>query len=614
MNTANKPTSEALPHWNLSNVYTGLEEADFVGAMQDLRAGLNKLDDLLATRDIGRGGAIPADAAELAAVLADYLHQMNALLRRYYTLEVYVYSFVCTDSFNTTAKRIESELELLGVRLRRQEVLFRGWIGTIDETAGLLDAAALHSAVVKEHAFYLRETAEQSKYLMPAGEETLAAELATSGANAWARLQGVITSQVQAPFERDGQVQELPITVIQNFYHDPDESVRRQAYESELAAWVSAREPLAACLNGVKGSVVTLDARRGRQDALHRTLDQARMDRETLEAMLGAMRESFPAFRRYWQNKARRLGKEKLAWWDIQAPVGRQEQHYSYAEARSFILRQFATFSGRLVDLSKRAFDENWIDAEPRHGKVGGAFCMSVPSVKESRILCNFDGSLEQLTTIAHELGHAYHNECLAGRSPLGRRTPMTLAETASIFNQTIITDATLSQAKDSQEELAILESFLADAAQVIVDIFSRYLFETEVFRRRAEAELSANDYCEIMTRCQRETYGDGLDGNYLHPYMWAWKPHYYGPDFSFYNFPYAFGLLFGLGLYGIYQGAGRQGQQEFLAQYDSLLASTGEATPDDLARRFGIDLRQPAFWQAGLKVIEDRIDRYIAL
>ena len=239
---------------------------------------------------------------------------------------------------------------------------------------------------------------------------------------------------------------------------------------------------------------------------------------------------------------------------------------------------------------------------------------MRVARVEESRILCNFDGSLEQLTTIAHELGHAYHNECLTGRSELNRRTPMTLAETASIFNQTIITDATLSQAKDDEEELAILESFLTDAAQVIVDIYSRYLFESEVFERRGEAELSADDFCEIMTRCQRQTYGDGVDGDTLHPYMWAWKPHYYSPNLSFYNFPYAFGLLFGLGLYGIYQQAEQEEKQAFLTQYDELLASTGGATGADLAARFGIDLREPAFWQAGLKVIEARIERYISL
>jgi oligoendopeptidase F len=228
--------------------------------------------------------------------------------------------------------------------------------------------------------------------------------------------------------------------------------------------------------------------------------------------------------------------------------------------------------------------------------------------------LLNFDGSLDRLTTLAHELGHAYHNECLAGRSELGRRTPMTLAETASIFNQTIITDAALAQAQDEQEELAILESFLSDSAQVIVDIYSRYLFESEVFERRAAAELSADELCAIMTRCQQETYGDGVDADALHPYMWAWKPHYYSPNLSFYNFPYAFGLLFGLGLYGVYQRANEAERQEFVNQYDELLSSTGGATAADLAARFGIDLRQPDFWRAGLKVIEARIERYTNL
>jgi pepF/M3 family oligoendopeptidase len=503
---------------------------------------------------------------------------------------------------------------MLGVRLRRQDVLFRGWLGTVSESAGALDEAANHSPVVREHAFYLSETAEQSRYLMSEQEEALAAELATSGANAWARLQGVITSQLQAPFERDGHIEELPISVIQTFYNDPDEGTRRRAYEAELAAWESVRESLAACMNGVKGAVVTLNKRRGRRDALHQALDQARIDQEILGAMLAAMRESFPAFRGYWHSKAQRLGKERIAWWDIQAPVGRLAQRFSFKEAQTFIGQQFATFSDRLVKLSQRAFDEQWIDAEPRRGKAGGAFCMRIPQVEESRILLNFDGSLDRLTTLAHELGHAYHNECLAGRSELGRRTPMTLAETASIFNQTIITDAALAQAQDEQEELAILESFLSDSAQVIVDIYSRYLFESEVFERRAAAELSADELCAIMTRCQQETYGDGVDADALHPYMWAWKPHYYSPNLSFYNFPYAFGLLFGLGLYGVYQRANEAERQEFVNQYDELLSSTGGATAADLAARFGIDLRQPDFWRAGLKVIEARIERYTNL
>jgi oligoendopeptidase F len=214
------------------------------------------------------------------------------------------------------------------------------------------------------------------------------------------------------------------------------------------------------------------------------------------------------------------------------------------------------------------------------------------------------------VTTIAHELGHAYHNETQKDKTLLQRRTPMTLAETASIFTQTIVTDAALAEAASADEELAILETFLIDAGQVIVDIYSRYLFESEVFERRAQAELSADDFCEIMTRAQKGTYAEALDPEHLHPYIWTWKIHYYIPSLSFYNFPYAFGLLFGLGLYAIYQERGK----DFLEDYDALLRSTGEGTAADLAARFDIDIKEPAFWEGSLKVIERRIDRYVAL
>jgi oligoendopeptidase F len=233
-----------------------------------------------------------------------------------------------------------------------------------------------------------------------------------------------------------------------------------------------------------------------------------------------------------------------------------------------------------------------------------------VPAQNESRILSNYDGSLDEVLTLAHELGHAYHNECLRGKTALQRRTPMTLAETASIFNQTIVADAALARAESPAEELAVLEAFLADAGQVVVDISSRYLFESEVFQRRARAELAAEELCEIMLQAQRDTYGDGLDGNYLNPYIWAWKPHYYSSTLSFYNFPYAFGLLFGLGLYAIYEQRG----EAFLADYDALLASTGDARAEDLAARFGIELRSPAFWESSLEIVARRVDRYVAL
>lgn len=237
---------------------------------------------------------------------------------------------------------------------------------------------------------------------------------------------------------------------------------------------------------------------------------------------------------------------------------------------------------------------------------------MGLDGPRESRVLCNFDGTLDQLGTIAHELGHAFHNECAyqANKTPIQQDTPMTLAETASIMCETIVTQAVLKQIQDPKEELAILDTMLINDSQVIVDIYSRYLFEKEVFERRAAAELSVDDFCDIMLRAQKATYGIGLDENALNKFMWTWKPHYYSTGLSFYNFPYSFGLLFGIGLYAIYQQRG----EAFIPEYTALLASTGEASAADLAARFGIDIRQRKFWEDSLAVIARRVERFCDL
>lgn len=583
-----------------------MESEQFAKATADLKSRVDAFDRYLEERHISRTSSI-ANSSDAKPTVDEYLNQMNATLRLYSTLNAYVASYVTTDSFNTTAKRLESELEMVGIRLRKQEIKFQGWLGAAAES---LPRVLDQPGPAKEHSFYLRELAEQSRYMMSEVEESLAAELELSGGNAWSKLQGTVCSQLTVDFELEGKVQKLPITALQNLNHHPNSDVRQRAYEAELFAWESAREPLAAALNGVKGSVRTLDQRRGRVDALHSSLDRSRIDRETLETLLGAMRNSFPLFRRYLQAKAKRFGNKTLPWWDIFAPVGKSERRYTWNEAQRFILTQFRTFSNRLAELAQRAFENNWIDAEPRNGKRGGAFCMAVPRVDESRILCNFDGSLDEVSTIAHELGHAFHNYCQVGKNILQTTTPMTLAETASTFNETIIANAALAEAKTGEERLAILENQLINASQIVVDISSRYMFENEVFERRANSELSADDFCEIILRCQKATYGEGLDERYLHKYMWAWKPHYYIPNLSFYNYPYAFGLLFGTGLYAIYKERG----SSFVKDYETLLSRTGEGTPAELAAKFDIDIRKPYFWESSLKVVEEQIQQYLKL
>jgi len=597
----------SAPRWDVRNIYPSLSSREYLAAVKDYKKQVAALETFFKKR-LGKAGA-KSKAKELAPLVGQAIDRINKIQTLSGTLVPYIYAFVSTDSRDQLAMRALSEFEQASLPMTKLSVQFEAWVGKI---APKLDRVIKANKSAAAHEFMLRESAEQSKYLMSDAEEGLAAEMTLSGGNAFEKLQGTLTSQLSVDFELDGQAQRLPMPALINLRSHPDESVRHRAYEAENKAWESVKETLAACLNGVKGEAITLNKRRGRADAVHSALDAARIDRKTLKAMLGAMEDSFPTFHRYFAAKAKKLGKEKLAWWDIFAPMGRTDKTYSFDEARDFVLDNFGKFSPDLRAFAQRAFDHHWIDAEQRDGKRGGGFCMGISGVKESRILVNFDGSFDQVSTIAHELGHGFHNHCAfeAGKTELQQLTPMTLAETASTMCETIVSEAMLASVTNPQEELAVLEAQIQGAAQIVVDIYSRYLFEQEVFERRAEAELSADDFNEIMERAQKATYGGGLDERHLQKFMWTWKSHYYSPGLSFYNFPYAFGLLFATGLYAIYQQRGAA----FVDDYRNLLASTGEASAADLAARFGINIRTKKFWEDSLAIIGKRIQRYCEL
>ena len=597
----------SAPRWDLTNVYPSLESDEFKAAVDKFKKRAADIGDYFV--EVVQKADVITPPEQLGPIVSEVVDRFNSVYDLAGTINPYITSFTTTDSRNKLAARIESEFEQAYLPLRNLYVQFQGWLG---EIAPALDKSFEHGASAKAHAFMLKEAADQSKYLMSESEETLAAELSLSGGNAFSKLRSKTVSQVTVDFELDGEMQKMPAPALINLRTHADEDVRRRGYEAENKAWKSVEETLAACLNGVKGEVITLNKRRGREDALHSSLEAARIDRDTLNAMLGAMEASFPMFRRYFKHKAKLIGKERLAWWDIFAPVGKVDTRYTYGEARDFILDAFEKFSPELSTFAKRAFDHNWIDAEMREGKSSNGFCMGVDGAKESRIFINFDGSQNQLSTIAHEMGHAFHNECAwqFDKTPLQQITPVTLAETASTFCETIVTEAVLEQVTDPQEELAILEGQLNKAAETNVDIYSRFLFEKEIFERREKAELSADEINEIMERSQKAAYDDGLDEHYLQKYMWTWKPHYYYTDLSFYNYPYAFGLLFSTGLYAIYKQRGT----EFVDEYKSLLASTGEANATDLAARFGIDITTRKFWEDSLAIIGKQVDRYCEL
>lgn len=591
----------ALPHWDMTAIFPGLDSPEFEAGFQ---AGVAALDALTAAFDAHgimlRETPLPI-TPETVALFETVLQQYNALGDQLHTLDAYLTAFTTTDSRDALAQAHTSRLEQQQLRFAMLSTRLTAWLGGLD-IAALIAA----SPVAQAHAYPLQKVAVQARHLMSPAEEALAAQLRLTGSNAWYKLYENFSSQIMIELERQGEAQTLPMTAVRNLAYDAERATRKAAYEAELAAWKRNAVPITAALNSLKGEMLTLAEKRGWESPLEMACFNNNIDRDTLDAMLDTARDAFPDLRRYLHAKARALNVPILAWYDLFAPLHADARPWDFAEAQTFILEQFGAYSDKLAGLARRAFDERWIDAEPRAGKRGGAFCMRVRD-DESRVLSNFQPAYAGMSTLAHELGHAYHNLLRAPYTFMQRRTPMTLAETASTFCETVVREAALARA-NRREQLAILEASLQHSIQVIVDITSRFLFEQALFTRRQERELSTEELCALMVEAQQATYGDGLDPAALHPYMWAVKPHYYSA--TFYNFPYMFGHLFSLGLYARY----REAPKTFRDAYDALLAATGMADAASLAARFGIDIRTPAFWRGSLELIRADIDRFEAL
>lgn len=587
--------NEQLPQWDMSVVYSGLDapefETDFQAIIQEI-AGLAAFFD---EKAINRVESEPDDAVEtLETAVAHY----NTTLDKLYTLYVYILSFIATDSRNNEAQARLSELQAHLARLSLLGTRLTAWLGSLN-----VDALIAKSAVAQDHAYTLRRAQEAASHLMSPSEEALAAELYLTGSSSWQQLFNTYVSQLSVELELDGDMQKMPLTAAQNLGYNPDREIRCQAHEAVDVTLKTAVVPCAAALNSIKGESLTLSQKRGWESPLDEVLFDNVIDRETLDAMLTAVRQAYPDLRRYLHAKARALGLPVLKWYDRLVPLGQSSQSWSYEDAQTFVINQFATYSPRLSDLAQRAFSEKWIDAAPGDAKRGGAFCMWLRH-GESRILTNFEPSFTAVGTLAHELGHAYHNLNLAHRTPLQRDMPMTLAETASTFCQKIVEEAALSVA-DDQDKRIILDGRLEYAVRVLLGAPSDFAFETAVFEKRKQRALSPEELCEMMATAQKETFGEAIDNDCLLPYRWVYVPHFYGSNY--YNFPYIFGLLFGLGLYAYYQG----NPDTFKAGYDDLLANTGMGNAAELAAKFGINIRDTAFWNASLDVLRGDIDAF---
>ena len=576
--------------WNLNPIYTGFDDPRFEEDLQALRRTVRDLEELTQhlTGDsaalLKRGLTLQEQLQELAEKLLCYAELRQA---------------ACT----TDAEAGSKIGKIMGVYSDSAAPVaaFEGWLAAIPD----LDNLIASDPLFEEYRFILERKKLGSLHLLPGIGEKVMAKLKISGSNAWAELQQYLTSTVKVTYRGE----EINLSAVRNLAYSAEAEVRKDAYEAELACYSAIEDSVAYALNSLKLETLNECELRGYESPLARTLEQSNMEKKTLDAMFAAIDQKLPMFRRYLKAKAHALGYENgLPWYDLFAPMGKSSTRFTTQDARDYLVELFSHFDDELSDMVARAFDEEWIDFYPRSGKAGGAFCSGVSCIGQSRILTNFDGTLGDVVTLAHELGHAFHNQCIADHRPLNHDYSMPVAETASTFNECVVMNHAIAQAADDAEKLNLIESQLQDVTQIIVDIYSRYRFEDAVLRRRKEEFMGAAELCRIMLQAQADSYGDGLDSALRHPYMWLCKSHYYGS--TFYNFPYAFGGLFARGLYAKYAQEGAS----FVPIYKKLLHTTTVATAEDAAKVAGIDLTDKEFWLSALAEVEEKIDMFCAL
>ena len=462
--------------------------------------------------------------------------------------------------------------------------------------------------------FILNETREQGKRLLSENEENIINQLSTDGFNAWSTHYDTLVSQISIPFtEKDGT--EVHLSAGQAFNKmtgDADSNVRAELFEKWEQAWSEKAPLFADTLNHLDGFRLTANKLHGITNHLQIPLEYNRMKEETLNAMWGAISDNKQPFVDFLERKAKLFGKEKMEWQDQDAPIvlgDFKEKRYTFDEAADFIVENFRNFSPKMADFAQMAFDKSWIEAEDRPGKRPGGYCTSLPENKESRIFMTYGESINEVSTLAHELGHAYHSHVMWDLPAMSQDYAMNVAETASTFAELIVADATLKQATTNEEKINLIDVKMQNAIAMFMNIHTRFIFENNLHEARKENVLTDEEITELMLAAQKESYCDSL-GSY-HPHFWASKLHFFIDDVPFYNFPYTFGYLFSLGIYAHAQKQGASFEDEYIA----LLQDTASMTTEELAKKhLGIDLTKPDFWQDGINIIKKDVEEFLTI
>ena len=591
-----------IPQWNLLNLWDSFSGTVYQNSIKELNELISQITYL-----------VKKQVTDFNSFLISYLELDNQIGQLFESLYAYSYSVYATDTTNSESLNNMAFLEEVQLSIADYQLIFRQ---ILIENKMKLDSFFLENPKFQNYDFILREEIELSIHQMEAKEEALANDLQRFGGDAWSKLHEQIISNMVD--KETGKT----FNQLRNDAYSPDRNLRKESYYKEIALLEQNQIAISSALNNIKGATNSLNKKRNwgesENGAINRSLFSSRLSKESLDSLISAMEEAIPMWHEYLLEKAKILyltdengNPEKCSFFDIFAPIEfktsteESTSNWTYNEAKDFIINEFYKFSSDMGDFVKNAFEENWIDAEIRKGKVGGAFCIDFPLQKVSRVLTNFSGSTSDVITLVHELGHAYHHHCIKELDYNLSSYPMTLAETASIFAETMVTNSMLKSASNL-EKAKLIEMHLSDSCQTLLDILSRFYFEKSVFEQRKDKELGAEDFCQLMLDAQNKTYGNSLT-DIKHPYLWAVKTHYYSPELDFYNYPYAFGQLFSLGLYSQY----KNNPQEFPEKYQKLLQNTGMMSCEDVCKLAGFDITTKEFWLSGIKEIQKEFEEW---
>lgn len=578
-------------NWDLTVFYKDFDDPEF---KDDLARLPKEIDAFTA--------AIAAPAEDEVEKLVSLVHQEEALSNLFERLSLMIGLTLSVDANNKAANAAMAPLMRAVMGSSLASNAFSRYLASLENLDAIIDA----DDELKARAFALREAAEDAKHQLPEALEKPVLKMQLSGGEAFSQLRDKLDATLLVDY--DGK--QIPLSAVRALAYDGDADTRRRAYEAELASYKKIELPMSFCLNNLKAEGETMAALKGYKGVLDMALAHSRMDEKTLEAMWTAIREALPELREYFKAKGRLLGHENgLPFYDLFAPVGQSTRTYTVEEARALLLDLFGKFCPEMGEMMRTAFDEGWIDMYPREGKSGGAFCSGYYAKNISRVMTNFAGSASDVSTLAHELGHAFNNRMLHHKPIMMTETPMPLAETASTFNETLLISQLLKTATP-EEELTLLDSCLTEQTQTMVDIYSRFLFEQKVVAAQTDHALDVDELKETMLWAQEQSYGDGLDPEYRHPYMWACKSHYYSTGVHFYNFPYAFGGLFARGLYARYEKEG----EAFVPVYCDLLSRFGSDTIANVTASVGIDVTTPDFWREAVESVLVQVRRFVEL